>query len=186
MDQFELFGIVLAQPEKPLVFLTQFILSVAVFGLIARPMARPWLDTLDVRTVMMILLLPHAFRHIGLSFLVPGLVTDDIPAFFAVTAGYGDLMSALLAMGALLALRRRSAIAVPLIWVFSVVGIVDLVNALRQAEAVMHFQASWYIPTFIVPLLLVTHAMIVTRLVRQQAPLVRELTIDGTDHQPAS
>jgi len=166
MEQIEIFGIVLAQPEKPLVFLTQFILSVAAFGLIARPMVRPWLDTLDVRTVLMILLLPHAFRHIGLSFLVSGLVTDDIPTFFAVTAGYGDLLSALLAMGALLALQRQGAIAVPLIWIFSVVGIVDLVNALRQAEAVMHFQSSWYIPTFIVPLLLITHAMIVARLPR--------------------
>ena len=66
----------------------------------------------------------------------------------------------------LLLLLKFVAITVPLTWLFSIVGIADLANALRQAEAVPHFEAAWYIPTFVVPVLLVTHAMIVYRLCR--------------------
>ncbi|MEO1169438.1 MAG: hypothetical protein AAFW97_12085 [Pseudomonadota bacterium] len=175
MEQLEIFGILLARPEKPLVFLTQFAISLFVFGIIVRRLALPWLDGLNARTAMTILLLPHAFRHIGLSFLVPGLVADDMPWFFSVTAGYGDLLSAMLAIVALVALQGRWSIALPVIWLFTIVGIADLVNALRQAEAVLYFQSSWYIPTFIVPLLLTTHAMIIARLVKRAPALKTEL-----------
>lgn len=37
-------------------------------------------------------------------------------------------------------------------------------HALRQAEAVPNLGATWYIPTFFVPVLLVTHVMIFSRL----------------------
>ena len=53
----------------------------------------------------------------------------------------------------------------PLVWLFNSVGTVDLLNALRQAEAVPHLQTTWYIPTFWVPVLLVTHVMVFARLV---------------------
>jgi hypothetical protein len=55
-----------------------------------------------------------------------------------------------------------------------VVGSLDLLNALRQAEAVPYLEGTWYIRTFFVPLLLVTHVMIFTRLLdvsRQQIKL---------------
>ena len=39
----------------------------------------------------------------------------------------------------------------------NLVGTVDLMNALRQAEAVPHLGVTWFIPTFWVPVLLVTH-----------------------------
>ena len=45
-----------------------------------------------------------------------------------------------------------------------IVGTVDLANALRQAENVPYLLTTWYIPTFFVPLLLVTHALMLVRL----------------------
>jgi uncharacterized integral membrane protein len=57
-------------------------------------------------------------------------------------------------------------LALPLVWLFSIVGTVDLANALRQAEAVPYLLTTWYIPTFVVPLLLVTHGMIFARLIK--------------------
>ncbi|MGK0190031.1 MAG: hypothetical protein ACI9R3_005850, partial [Verrucomicrobiales bacterium] len=54
----------------------------------------------------------------------------------------------------------------PLVWVFNLVGTVDLVNALRQAEAIPHLGVTWFIPTFLVPVLLITHGLIFARLLK--------------------
>ena len=40
------------------------------------------------------LLLLHCFRFVGLAFVVPGVVSSDLPAAFAGPAAYGDLMAA--------------------------------------------------------------------------------------------
>ncbi|MEM7224380.1 MAG: hypothetical protein AAF495_15475 [Pseudomonadota bacterium] len=152
------------------IFLLQFILSLAVFATIARLYAAPWLAGMSAATALTILILPHAFRHIGLSFLVPNLNNGAMPEFFADTAGYGDLAAAMLAMAAIVALRWRAKMTLPLIWVFNVVGFVDLLNALRQVEVIDHFGATWFIPTFLVPLLLVTHVMIFVVLLKRGRP----------------
>ena len=52
------------------------------------------------------------------------------------------------------------------VWLFNVVGTVDLLNALRHVKVVPSFGATWYIPTIFVPLLLVTHFMIFARLLK--------------------
>lgn len=149
------------------IFLLQFVLSVAVFAIIARWYTAPWLAGMSFTTALTILILPHAFRHIGLSFLVPNLNSGAMPTYFADSAGYGDLAAALLAMAALAGLHWRWSLSVPLIWIFNLVGSADLLNALRQAEAIDHFGATWFIPTFLVPLLLVTHVMIFVVLLRR-------------------
>lgn len=148
------------------IFLLQFAMSLAVFALAALWYAAPWLATKATPVVFAILLLPHAFRHIGMSFLVPNLNIDGMPEGFALSAGYGDLASAVLAIAALAALRWSMRLAIPLIWLFNIVGTADLMNALRQIEAIAHFGPTWFIPTFLVPLLLVTHAMIFARLLK--------------------
>jgi uncharacterized membrane protein len=107
------------------------------------------------------LLLLHAFRFIGLSFLVPGVVASDLPMAFARDAAYGDLAAAVLALLALAALRSRWGIA--LAWVFNIWGSFDLLNAFYQAAASglspSQFGAAFFLPTFIVPLLLITHGL---------------------------
>jgi hypothetical protein len=43
------------------------------------------------------LLMPHMFlRFIGLSFLVPGVVSPSLPPSFALPAAYGDLVAGIL------------------------------------------------------------------------------------------
>ncbi len=70
----------------------------------------------------------------------------------------------MLALLAIVALRSRWRAAPALTWVFNIVGSVDLVNALRHTDVAPLFGAAWYIPTMLVPLLLVTHFMIFRRL----------------------
>jgi hypothetical protein len=112
---------------------------------------------------------PHAFRHIGLVFLVPGVAAEPLPEYFAGPAAYGDLAAGLLALTTLIALRSGWAMALPIALLFNLVGSVDLINALRHAAVVPYLGAAWYIPTFFVPLLLVTHYMSFVRLLRRRS-----------------
>ncbi len=101
-------------------------------------------------------------------FLVPTVVGPSLEPAFAVPAAYGDLLAALLAVLAIVALRSRWPIALPLVWLFNVVGTIDLVNAFaRGIRLNVSLGAAYYIPTFVVPALLVTHAMIFVMLVRR-------------------
>ena len=150
------------------IFSLQFVLSLIVCTLIARWYAAPWLADKALYPALMLLIIPHASRHIGLSFFVPGLNAEPLPEFFAFAAAYGDLVSGLLAIVALIAFRRSWGLALSLVWLFNVVGTVDLLNALRQADVVPYVGATWYIPTFLVPILLVTHAMIFMRLLKER------------------
>ena len=40
------------------------------------------------------ILVLHSFRFLGLAFLIPGVVSPDLPAAFAAPAAYGDLIAA--------------------------------------------------------------------------------------------
>lgn len=151
------------------IFGLQILLSVVLYSLLAKWFVVPWLKQKTRRESLFWLTLPHATRHVGLVFLVPGVVSQSLPHGFAIAAGYGDLVSGLLAMLVLIVLRSRLAGAIALVWLFNVVGIVDLLNALRHAQAVPHLGAAWYIPTFWVPVLLVTHFMIFVRLFKKKA-----------------
>ena len=76
------------------------------------------------------LLLLHSFRFIGLAFLVPGVVSPDLPGAFARPAAYGDLIAAVLALLALAGLQ--SGLGIGLVWVFNLWGSADLLYAFYQ------------------------------------------------------
>src|SRR6202790_14577 len=76
------------------------------------------------------LLVLHTFRFIGLAFLVPGVVSPDLPTAFARDAAFGDIVAAMLALLALAALRSRAGVV--LAWVFNIWGSLDLLNAFYQ------------------------------------------------------
>ena len=148
------------------IFGLQFLLSLVVWALIGKWVFAPWLEGKAPARALFWLALPHAFRHVGMVFLVPGVVAQPLPEGFAIPAAYGDLATGLLALLAIIALQTGWSRAVALVWLFNIVGTVDLLNALRHVDVAPSFGAAWYIPTMLVPLLLVTHFMMFTRLVR--------------------
>ena len=118
------------------------------------------------------LAVPHMFRFVGLSFLVPGVVSASLSPDFARPAAYGDLAAALLAIIAVLALSTRVSWALPAVWIFNLWGTIDLLYAIYQGEIGVRvgpgsLGAAFYIPTVLVPPLLVTHALIFWRLLRR-------------------
>ncbi len=157
MNGFQIFGV-------------QFLLSLVVYGLLAKWHVEPALARLPLHDALIPLLVPHAFRHLGLVFLVPAVVAPTLPAAFALPAAYGDLAAGLLALLAMIALRGRWAVAIALAWLANIVGALDLLHAFYRGialDAGRHMGSAWYIPTFIVPALFVTQFMIFAMLIKR-------------------
>lgn len=113
------------------------------------------------------LLLLHAFRYVGLMFLVPGVTAEPLDARFALPAAYGDLVAAVLALVSLEALRVNEKAGVVLVWIFNTWGLADLLNAVGRGLLFTPdgaLGAAFWIPMVIVPLLVVSHIYIFGRL----------------------
>ena len=149
------------------VFGVQVLLSFVVYGLVAKWYLAPRLATLPLAAALQPLLVLHAFRHLGMVFLVPTVVGPALPRAFALPAAYGDLLAGLLALAAIATLRAGASIAIPLTWLFNVLGLLDLVNAFYQGLSNdVQLASAYYIPTFIVPAFVITHLMMFRMLVR--------------------
>ncbi|HKF41812.1 MAG TPA: hypothetical protein VKG01_01800 [Thermoanaerobaculia bacterium] len=152
------------------IFGISVLLNIVGFGVAARLFAWPRLRVMERDRALAWLVAPHMSRFIGLSFLVPGVVSPSLPAAFAVPAAWGDFVAAVLAIVASVALSKRVSWAVPAVWVFNLWGAADLIYAFysgprSQLEA-GDLGASFFIVTFIVPGLLVLHFLIFRLLVR--------------------
>lgn len=147
------------------------LMSFVAFGLVTSLYIWPRLRILARDDALLPLVLPHTFRFIGLSFLVPGVVSPALPSAFAAPAAYGDLVAAILAIAASVALSRRAPLAILLVWLFNVWGASDLLFAFYQGAVTVQFDArllgaAFFIPTVVVPPALVTHGLIFWLLVR--------------------
>jgi hypothetical protein len=151
------------------IFGLQFALSVLVGSLLARWYVWPRFAALPTHRALAPLLFVHATRYVGLVFLVPTVVGPGVPAAFAVPAAYGDLLAALLALLALVALRHDWPGAIALTWLFNVIGLVDLLYAVSQGVRLdVQLGAAYYIPILAVPVLFITHFMIFALLGRRR------------------
>jgi hypothetical protein len=134
--------------------------STLVFWIAARLYLLPRLHQLRPRSVLLPILLLHAFRHLGLMFLAPGATYAGIPPQFAYPAAFGDLLAAVLAVIAIPAVAANAGVARLLVWVFNIEGTLDLIDAITLAtvfSAAASMGAAYWIPAFWVPALLVTH-----------------------------
>ena len=160
----------------PALFGLSVLMNFVAFGLLTALYIWPRVRTLRREDALTALLVPHTFRFVGLSFLVPGVVAASLPPAFAAPAADGDLIAALLAIAAILALIRRASLAIPLVWLFNVWGAGDLLNAFYQAQIRVGISpellgAAFYIPTLVVPPLLVIHGLIFRLLVQTKTHL---------------
>ena len=117
------------------------------------------------------LLILHSFRFIGLAFLIPGVVSADLPSAFAHSAAYGAIIAATLALLSLASLPRGAGVVIA--WIFNLWGSADLLNAFYQANDAGlvpgQLGAAYFIPTLIVPLLLITHGLAFRILLQHQS-----------------
>ena len=117
-------------------------MSFVAFGLVTHLYIRPRLRFLERDAALISLVVPHTFRFIGLSFLVPGVVSPSLPSAIAAPAAYGDLVAAILAVAATIALSRRASFAIALVWLFNVWDTTDLLFAYYQGLFGVQFNPS--------------------------------------------
>jgi hypothetical protein len=136
------------------------------------------------------ILMLHAFRFLGLAFLVPGVVSSELPAAFAQPVAYGDFITAVLALFALATLRSRSGTVVT--WVFNFFGTADLFFAFYLGSRISLpaspglLGAGYFILMSYVPLLLVTHGLAFRILLRKKAALPSRSELRAGRYQAGS
>jgi hypothetical protein len=163
-------------------FLLSIGISLISYALIAVWYIVPRLSKQARVEALIPLILPHTFRTVGLIFLFPQITGGALPLDFAIPAAYGDLLATLLALLTICVLRFRPGIALPLVWLFNLVGIADLLFAIYKGAATglpfFHLGVAWLIPTFGVPLLLVSHIVVFWFLLRvvPSVRVAREIT----------
>jgi hypothetical protein len=152
------------------------LLCFIAFSIVAVNYITPRLQASSRENAIKALAVPHMFRFVGLAFLMPGVVSPTLSPAFANPAAYGDLAAAILAMIAVLGLSVRASWAMLAVWIFNIEGTADLLFAYYQGivgapQPPGSLGAAFFIPTLIVPPLLVTHALMFRQLLRGKAQL---------------
>jgi hypothetical protein len=153
------------------IFGLSVLMSFLAFGIVTTLYIWPRLRVMPRQASLMALVVPHTFRFVGLSFLVPGVVSATLPSAFAMPVAYGDLVAAVLAAIATWALHARASSAIAWVWLFNVWGFLDLLNAIYAGQIGVgigpgSLGAAFYITTLVVPPLLITHGLIFWLLLR--------------------
>jgi hypothetical protein len=162
------------------VFLVHLVLGYVAWLLCFGAYLLPKLKAMDRVAAQRAIATLHSFRFFGLVFILPGVVGPGLPSSFATFAAYGDFAAGLLAMLALLTVRRPR-----LFWLFVVafnlVGagdiIVDYYHAIQAGLPTMagELGAAYAIPIIYVPLLMITHASAFYLLARPRQPRAQAL-----------
>ncbi len=153
-----------------LLFGIQFTFSLVISGLVARWYVAPALNKLPVHAALVPLFLVHTLRYLPSSGFAPGQVDPNIPGNAMAGIAYGDLLSALLALIAVIFLHGgwRGAIAVARI--VNVVTCLDWLYAgyLAASSRMVTYAmgGNWYIINYYVPVIGVIHVMIFARLIK--------------------
>ena len=163
--------------QSQFAFYVSIAFSVIAWGVVTARYIWPELRLRSRAEALRPLLILHSFRFIGLAFLVPGVVSPDVPSAFAQSAAYGDIIAAILALLALTSLSGRAGIVIA--WIFNIWGTAELFNAFYQANhaglLAGQLGAAFFLPTLVVPLLLITHGLAFRILLQHQSePAMRE------------
>lgn len=144
-----------------LYFFVSVVFGFITWGIVATRYIWPKLRPLPRAEALRPLLILHSFRYIGLAFLVPGVVSPELPSVFANSAAYGDIVAATLALLSLATLRFRTGIVIA--WIFNLWGAFDLLSAFYHGNSAAlipgQLGATYFIPTVLVPLMLITHGL---------------------------
>ena len=159
--------------KVPALFGLSIVMSFVAFGLVAKIYIVPRLRMQRRDDALLPLVVPHTFRFVGLSFLIPGVVFPELSRAFAAPAAYGDLVAAILAIFATLALSARASWSTAAVWFLNVWGTADLLFAFYQGQIGIgigpgSLGAAFFIPTVVVPPLLITHALMFWLLLRTE------------------
>lgn len=137
--------------------------NLVLYSLVALWYLVPWTRRVSLAEALIPLALWHGLRTIGISFWLPTVTDPALPAAFADPAVIGDLVAAGLGIIVALLFKRGSKGAIAVAWAFNMWGFADLLfafyNGITHDLAAYNLGPTWYIPTFVVPTMLVTHSV---------------------------
>ena len=143
------------------VFYIQFAFSVVVCGLLAKWFLSPWLEKQQKMFAILVLLIPHAFRHFGLFAISQATYAPELPMEWARSTAYIDLGTQITALLTMLLIRRGSGLAKVTAWVANLLGLTAFAVSTWLTSSLnvpIHFlYASWFLPTFFLPMLVWSH-----------------------------
>jgi hypothetical protein len=155
------------------IFWLELASSIVVGALVMAWWVWPSLIKLPRTSALVPLIFVHAFRYVGMTLLVTGMVDPRLPMDFRNNAAYGDLVAAALSLLSIAALRSKWRVAIPLVWVFNTWGFVDLLNGVRgllQLNVPSYNLATfWYVYTFYAPAVLISHLVIFWILIKPRS-----------------
>ena len=149
-------------------------ISTVVWSIIAAVYIYPWLREKPWHEAVLPLLLLHAFRFVPMTAFGPGQMAELPPAAQSVADGmaWGDLVSAVAAIGAALLLLNPQTRTRWAVWGFFAIGLGDNVVAFARAAHANLFQYelgfSAQITVIYVPILLISYVLIVLLMRRAQ------------------
>jgi hypothetical protein len=116
----------------------------------------------------------HFFRYFGLTALLPGVFNLAPAGFtqdFLFQVMLGDVLSAVLALGAFALLLTRSTWRIPAVWAFNIFGTLDYLNAAARVtpaitDANILGPFGWIVMTVFLPAWLVSHVAIFFALIK--------------------
>jgi hypothetical protein len=115
------------------VLVLNLIANTAIFYFAARLYLLPLVSRLRAQQILVPILLLHSTRHLGMMFLTRGAIYPGLPLEFAYPAGFGDLITAILAFTAIPMVLRGSPSGKLAVWVFNIFGTIDLLVAIVTA-----------------------------------------------------
>jgi hypothetical protein len=142
------------------VLVLNLIANTAIFYVAARLYLLPLIPRVSLQLILVPILLLHSTRHLGMMFVTRGATYPGLPSQFARKAAFGDLLTAILAFVAIPLVLSGSGLAKPAVWIFNIVGTIDLIVAITTAtiyNAPPTMGPAYWIPALWVPMLLVTH-----------------------------
>jgi hypothetical protein len=136
------------------------------------------------RVPLWLLIGVHTIRLLGVSFIIL-YATGRLPAPFAPVAGWGDIFVGATAAPVAWLAYRRTANAQAIVWIWNVIGTLDLIAAIglgvmsspgparlifaEPSSAIMTTLPWLLIPGFLVPILMTAHIGIFIRLAKRNA-----------------
>ena len=165
-----------------IIFNLQLLLGYVAWLLCTSAYILPKLKSMNLIDAQRAIATVHSFRFFGLVFILPGVVGPNLPAGFAPFAAYGDFATGVLAMLALLAIKRRSLFW-SLVVAYNVVGAVDILvdyyHGVRLGLPAVagELGATYAIVIIYVPLLMITHFVAFYLLLRRRSESAQNVAL---------
>lgn len=152
------------------------LMAFAFVGVFAVWYAVPWMRQRPAAVAIAACLWVHVGRIVALQIFSARRFGFEIPLAAAHQIAWGDVLGACLALLSVWLLRRRTAAAVPLLWLFVIETAVDLtygsVLGIRYRATATAHDLTWVILNFYVPVLWGTLVLVAWQLTTRRSELL--------------